>query len=392
MVIARKHQIPQNEVVTTHVYARVVRRGFLLGTDLLTGRNYDHRKEWVRKRMKSLVSIFSVEACGYAVLSNHYHAILRARPDVALAWTPYEVAERWWQLFPKRRDNYGNPASPKDHELDELLCDKKLGIYHGRVETLRNRLSSISWFMRCLNETIARRANKEDGCTGRFWEGRFKSVTLVDQAAVLACMAYVDLNPIHAGMAQTPEESDFTSGQDRIQSQVSKETLQQMRARYHEEQGAASEGTLSKMSMRKASSFKEELRELQGELKLKALKDAWLSPISLWPLDQSLDHYASFLNMNQNDYFKVLDWTGRQFRSDKRGKIPEELKPILKRMDIEVENWLGTVENFGSWFHYFAGKLESLKEMAQKVGQKWLAGKRKAEKAFIAPKPSTPPL
>ncbi len=382
MVIARKDQIPQNEVVTTHVYARVVRRGFLLGTDSLTGKNYDHRKEWVRKRLISLSTIFNVEVCGYAVMSNHYHAVLRSRPDLTQAWTPYEVAEQWWNLFPKRRDRHGKPAPPKDYELDEVLCDQKRGIYHGRVEVLRERLSSISWFMRCLNEAIARQANKEDHCTGRFWEGRFKSTTLVDQAAVLACMAYVDLNPVHAGIAQTPEESGFTSGQDRIQTKISKEKLKMMRAQYKAKQ--------EKKPV--VSKDKTDFSETEEELKHKSARDSWLSPIFQWPLDKPLDGYGSFLNMTQNDYLKLLDWTGRQHRKDGKGKIPNDLEPILKRMEIEVDNWLKTVEHFGSWFHYFAGQLESLKKAAQKVGQKWLAGKGKAQTAFRAQEPHSPPL
>jgi len=86
------------------------------------------------------------------------------------------------------------------------------------AEVYRTRLHDLSWFMRTRNEDIARRANAEDGVKGRFWEGRFKSQALLDEPALLAALAYVDLNPIRAGIAETPEDSDYTSIQDRIRA------------------------------------------------------------------------------------------------------------------------------------------------------------------------------
>lgn len=149
----------------------------------------------------------------YTVMSNHLHLVLRVDILEANSWIDKEVVEHWHQLFK------GTEVAQK-FAKDELIESFEINALKHSIAQFRSRLSDISWFIRCLNEPIARQANKEDNCTGRFWEGRFKSQALLDEAAVLACMAYVDLKPIRAKMVQTPENSDFTSIQNSIKAAI----------------------------------------------------------------------------------------------------------------------------------------------------------------------------
>jgi hypothetical protein len=129
----------------------------------------------------------------------------------AASWFTREAVEHWHRLFG------GTPLSERFLREDELLeVERQQAEDLGEI--WRDRLTSVSWFMRCLNEHIAREANEEHDCTGRFREARFKSQALLDHRAVLACLAYVDLNPVRAGIADTPETSDYTSIQRGIRT------------------------------------------------------------------------------------------------------------------------------------------------------------------------------
>jgi hypothetical protein len=147
---------------------------------------------------------------GFAVQSNHFHVILRNRPDGVEQWSDTEVAQRWSRLCPARKMADGSLEEPNEAELDVIRQNPD------RLGQIRLRLSDISWFMRMVSEPIARRANHEDKCSGRFFQGRFRAVKLCDEAAVLACSLYVDLNPIRAGECATPEASRHTSAKCRI--------------------------------------------------------------------------------------------------------------------------------------------------------------------------------
>ena len=184
-----------------HCISRCVRRAFLCGKDRLSGRNFDHRKAWLVEKLAELAAIFAIRICAYGVMSSHFHLVVHIDSARARAWDYTEVVERYGRLFPRTAASW-----------DELTPARAAD----RVACWRSRLVDLSWFMRCLNESIARRANREDQCTGRFWEGRFRCQALLDEAGLLTCMSYVDLNPIRAGLAASLEESDFTSIQQRL--------------------------------------------------------------------------------------------------------------------------------------------------------------------------------
>jgi hypothetical protein len=178
-----------------------VRRAFLCGHDRVTGQCFDHRKGWIVEKLADLTDVFAVQICAYAVLSNHFHLVLHVGSGRARTWSDSEVFERYGKLFPGAAALWPEPSP-------SVAAD--------RVRLRRARLHDVSWFMRCLNESIARRANVEDDCKGRFWEGRFRSQALLDTGGLLTCMSYVDLNPIRANLAASREESDFTSIQQRL--------------------------------------------------------------------------------------------------------------------------------------------------------------------------------
>jgi REP element-mobilizing transposase RayT len=204
MTYARAHLVDTYNGGFYHCISRCVRRGWLCGEDSVSGHSYEHRRAWVEARILLLAEIFAVEVFGYAVMSNHYHLVLEVEPRRVAVWSDEEVVQRWLRLSPTQN------AGPDDTRAFTILLDAK------RVSRIRERLGSLSWFMRYLNEPIARQANCEDGCSGRFWEGRFKSIALLDDAAIVACMAYVDMNPIRAKIAKCVEDATHTSVQRRI--------------------------------------------------------------------------------------------------------------------------------------------------------------------------------
>ncbi|WP_422412053.1 MULTISPECIES: transposase [unclassified Endozoicomonas] len=316
MTRARSSLIDPGSTPYYHCIARCVRRAYLCGEDHLTGKNYEHRRQWIVDKLREMVSIFSIEVCAYAVMSNHYHVVLHINQKPAREWTRDEVLSRWTRLFT-------GPLLVQKYLAADRLGHSELARVDEFVEEYRNRLTSISWFMRCLNEYLAREANQEDGCKGRFWEGRFKSQALLDEAALLTCMAYVDLNPLRAEMAETPEGSDYTSIQERIENLAGSDTRKQ--------------------------------------------------PATLMPFRSQGQNPDKALPYILHDYLELVDWSGRAVRSDKKGSNPSDIPPILTRLEIDSNEWLKTMR-WNNRFYRAVGRLEAMKTFAREMGQHWVKG------------------
>jgi REP element-mobilizing transposase RayT len=349
MAIPRSKYVTDCEIGAYHCVSRCVRRAFLCGQDAVTGKDFSHRKNWIVDRLRFLASIFAIEVCCYSVMENHSHEILRTRPDIVAIWSDNEVAAHWLMLCPQKCRNKGAPIPSLEEQIQALASCSE------RIAVLRKRLSNISWFMAKLNEHIARAANKEDRVKGRFWEGRFKCQALLDEAAIAACMSYVDLNPIRAGIAATPEKSDFTSIQERIRT-------------WHKEQNVSVPNETSPINA--------EIQVLKDTVNASNPKDCWLCPI------QSNAHRRGILQMTEAEYFDLVDRSGRMVRSDKRGSMDPKLAPILIRIGAIPETWSETVSSFKSIFRLAAGHPENLRKFANKIGSHWLKGVRAARSAF----------
>ncbi|MGS0681134.1 transposase [Shewanella sp. 125m-7] len=298
---ARSTLISLEDTPYYHCCSRVVRRAYLCGDDKYTGKNYDHRRGWVEAQILKLTEVFAIDVAAYAVMSNHLHVVLYIDLETVNSWSDREVVEQWHKLF------NGTELTQKFAKGD-VIEECMVAVLKHLIATYRSRLSDISWFMRCLNEPIARQANFEDNCTGHFWEGRFKSQALLDEAAVLACMAYVELNPIRAKVAKTPEKSDYTSLQLRVNAA------------------------------------------------LKGKQPAKLLPF----IGNERKQQPKGINFSLEDYLTLVDETGRIIRDDKRGTISANAENILSRLNIPSANWIKITSEFGKLFHGPVGTLQEL--------------------------------
>jgi len=413
-----------------HLVSRCVRRAFLCGHDTFTGQDYEHRRAWVESRIRELASVFAIDVAAYAVMSNHYHVVVRVDADCAAGWSADEVLRRWLQLFtgPVLVQHYLVPtlrAQMGDAEIDKVL---------ELVETYRARLFDVSWYMRVLNESIARQANAEDGVTGRFWEGRFKSQALLDEQALLAVMAYVDLNPIRAGIAESPEDSVHTSIAVRLTEMqaAAAHVVMAAVAVAGAPPGASPVPTAHDVPLdlprRDGRAFVDATAQavrlptdatvpsavpsagfdvglsnivgavqwdhmrgdsaasgapilsggLQPERVLASLPEARLMPFD--PTGQ----FARAIPFGLEEYFDLVDTMGRVAHPKKRGAVPHHLPPILQRLGIDAQAFIDSVDTFFGSFAQAVGTPASLAKLACARQQRAMRGMASARKMLCA--------
>jgi putative transposase len=381
MGLPRSHYVKEGEEGVYHCFARCVRRAYLCGFDEVSGRDFSHRKALLLERLQHLATIFAIDVCAFAILATHYHLILRTRPDIVALWSDLEVARRWLTLFPRQRGPKASGLPPREEDIRALADQKE------RIATLRGRLSSLSWLMGRLNEFIARAANKEDQVKGRFWESRFKCQVLLDDAAIAAAMVYVDLNLIRAGIAETPEASDFTSIQERIRLWHEEMMRAEMAAGKAAQDAQA--GPLGDDVLRAESADTTVDPVHEGcPAGRKSPRSGVLSAGWLCPIESDLQR-RGILQMTAEEYFDLVDKSGRLIRPDKRGAIDADLAPILQRIGVNPDTWGDTISDFGTRFRLAAGLLPNLRCFAEKLGRCWLKGVAAARASFA---PSSPQI
>jgi hypothetical protein len=331
MAIARAHLVDLSVTRWYHCVTRCVRRAFLLGE------GGEDRKLWIDNRLRELAGIFSIAVGGFSVLDNHLHVLLRMGPDVAAGWSDEEVVRRWGRLFPPR-DKKRQPLPISNDWVEWRLKDAAW------VAKARERLQSLSWFMKCLKEPLARLANRQDKTRGFFFEGRFKSVAVLDEESLLAVCAYIDLNPVAAGIAEVPETSKHTSVKERIDHVKAQGRTEDLKA--------AREGSVAGS---KASATLEESH--------------WLCPIEdRRRIDSSREGMIEGFSLGS--YLVLVDYTGRLFREGK-ATISREMAEIFERIGTTAETWQARLEKLrrGRLFgRFFAASRTRLLEVAERLG------------------------
>jgi REP element-mobilizing transposase RayT len=316
-----------------HCISRCVRRAFLCGE------GFEHRKAWIEARLELLAGHFALSVCGFAILDNHLHVLCRLDPDVAAGWSDEEVVRRWIAIYTPYGLNRDDPVSVQtwvDHQCQDV----------DRVARYRERLQNMGWFMKALKEPLARLANREEHCTGTFWEARYKSIAVLDEQALLATCTYIDLNPVAGGIATTPEASEHTSIKQRVD---------------HTRKTGATETLQHAARARSVAAAR-----IEGDIE----QSHWLCP-----LQDRRGHGTKREGMlpgfSLSGYLELVDWTARLCRTGK-ARLSQEVAGIMDRLKTSAECWQVHMKNLFAktrWLGcYAATRTEALKAIALRRG------------------------
>ncbi|BCE02772.1 hypothetical protein TYM08_P2835 [Marinicellulosiphila megalodicopiae] len=317
MPIARKKLVSIEATPYYHLVSRCCRRCFILGKDSVTKKDYSHRQEWIENRLVELPTIFNIKIASYAIMSNHFHLVVFVDLDASKNLSDLQVIERWHKV-------YKGTVLTQKYVKGELLSEIEIDLVKERADEYRSRLMDLGWFMKCINEPLARIANQEDNCTGKFWEGRFKSQALLDEKALLACMAYVDLNPVRAKMAKTPEKSAHTSIKKRIEQSLKSD---------------------------KPNNQKEQVDSLMN--------------FAGW----ARKDMPKGIPCRLTTYIELVEWTGRQSRKGKLGKIDSDIPELMTRLNIDPVKWMHITSSFESSFKGIVGESLSIIDTVKNFGR-----------------------
>ena len=332
MTVARRQLVDLELTRYYHCISRCVRRAFLCGE------GYEHRKQWIEERIELLAENFAVSVCGFSVMDNHLHLLLRLDPGTANSWSDEEVVRRWMAIYPPP------PLALEDAKLVQSWVNHEL-MDPAKVAAYRQRLQDLGWFMKALKEPLSRLANKEDDCKGAFWESRYKSIAILDEEALLVACAYIDLNPFAAGMATTPETSEHTSLRQRVQH-----------ASHQGKLGALKEAALGAVAGSKAAGAFEALH--------------WLCPVEDLRT-KGIEREGMLDGFSLGSYLMLVDYTARLCRTGK-AQISSEVTGILDRLGTSADIWqqrltkLFAKSRFSG--NYFATHSARLAEIAARRG------------------------
>ncbi len=316
-----------------HCISRCVRRAFLCGGSVA------HRKAWIEARLETLARQFAISVCGFAILDNHLHVLCRLDTGIASGWSDEEVVRRWITVYPPSCLDMGAHAPIRDW-INQQCQDTAL------VAIFRKRLQDLGWFMKALKEPLARLANKEDNCKGTFWEARYKSIAILDEAALLATCAYIDLNPVAAGIAKTPETSEHTSIKQRVD--------------YARKSGALKSLQLAAKARSIAA----------GRIEADIEQSHWLCPLQDRTREGAVREWM-LSGFSLSGYLELVDWTARLCRHGK-ARISPEVTGIMARLGTNAEYWRSHLRKLHGATRllgrYCATRVDRLKSIATQRG------------------------